>query len=110
MMRSTDKFFKALLHFSLKDIKRIDVSFDPLKNAVDIREFIQGVTARKLLKTNQECIIKTKVLSDNSSPKVKVKFVDDHNLFIDCEHLESSQILELVKLYREKHMKVDSSS
>lgn len=103
-MRTRAKFVREIFNFSLKNIKRLDVRFDPFHpNAGNVREFYQGATIKKFLKTNPECITGATVVSDRSDPLVTVQFRNNHKLVINSRHLESGHIARLIKQFSEIH-------
>lgn len=98
------KFVSEVADFTLQHIKRIEVKFNPLHpNAANVREFYQGVTDKKSIKSNRECILKAKVVSDQSDPEITVQFEDDHKLMINAKHLEASHFLKLLKQFKVLH-------
>lgn len=103
-MRTRAKFVSEILGFSLKNIKRLEVKFDPFHpNAGNVREFYQGATDRKKLMTNPETITKAEIVSDNSDPLVTVQFIDNHKLVINSKYLESNHIAKLIKQFEQVH-------
>lgn len=103
-MRTRQKFIKALLGFSLKNVKRLEVKFDPFHpNAGNVREFYQGVTYKKALKTNPELITKANIVCDRSDPLVTVQFADNHKLVINSKYLESNHIIDLIRQFEATH-------
>lgn len=107
-MRTRAKFAAKLVNFTLKDIKRLEVKFDPFhKNAENIREFYHGATHQRALRTNPECIYKATIVSDRSDPLITVKFQDNHDLVINSAHLESTHILQLIDQFKLKHASIE---
>lgn len=103
-MRTRVKFIQALSGFSLKNLKRLEVKFDPFHpNAANVREFYQGATGKKALRTNPECITKAEIVSDRSDPLVTVQFVDNHKLVLNSKYLESNHILDLIRQFESIH-------
>lgn len=103
-MRTRSKFVKALAGYSLKNIKRIELKFDPFhQNALNVREFWAGVTDYKQLKTNKQVITKAQVVSDGSDPLVTVHYVDNHKLVLNGKHMESSHFLEVIEKFARSH-------
>lgn len=103
-MRTRAKFLKELLGYSLKDIRRLEVQFDPFHpNAASIREFWFGITDRKALKTNPQVVTKTKIVCDRSNPLVTVYFNDSHKLVLDGKYLESGHLLQLIRDFGASH-------
>lgn len=103
-MRTRAKFVRTLAEFSLKNVKRLEVKFDPFHaNAGAVREFYQGATFKKALRTNPECITKVEVVCDQSDPLVKVQFVDNHKLVLNSKHLEPNHIIALIKQFETLH-------
>lgn len=99
-MRTGQKFIHEIFGFSLKNIKRLEVKFDPFhKNAASVREFYQGATIKKRLKTNVECLTRAQVVCDNSDPLVIVQFKNDHKLVINSKYLESNHIVKIIKQF-----------
>lgn len=106
-MRTHLKFIRETVGFSLRNIKRLEVKFDPYHpNAVSIREFYQGATSKKILKTNKEIITKATIVSDLSDPLVTVEFADSHKLVLNGKYLESNHIVKLIKRFEEHHKDV----
>lgn len=103
-MRTRRKFIAEILGFSLKNIKKLEVKFNPFHpNAGNVREFYQGVTAKKSLKTNLETITKASIVTDSSDPLVTVQFTDNHKLVLNSKYLESNHIVKLIKQFEELH-------
>uniref|UniRef100_A0A6G1SNA8 Large ribosomal subunit protein mL53 n=1 Tax=Aceria tosichella TaxID=561515 RepID=A0A6G1SNA8_9ACAR len=103
-MRTRQKFLSELLGYSLKNIRRLEVKFDPFHpNSPNVREFWAGITDRKALKTNPELITKATIVSDQSDPLVTVHFVDNHKLVINGKYLESGHFLQLIKQFGASH-------
>jgi len=103
-MRTRYKFVKTLAGYSLKNIKKLEVKFDPFHpNALNVREFWAGVTDYKQLKTNPLIVTKAQIVSDGSDPLVTVQFIDEHKLVINGKNLESGHFLELIQQFGERH-------
>lgn len=103
-MRTRAKFVKEIFNFSLKNIKRVEVKFNPFHpNAANVREFYQGVTDRKILRTNLETITKADIVCDKSDPLVTVQFLDNHKLVLNSKYLDSDHIVKLIKQFEELH-------
>lgn len=103
-MRTQKKFFQDVLGFSLKNIKRLDVQFNPFHpNANSARIFYFRVTTKKYLKTNPECITRAQVVDDNSDPSVTVQFKDDHKLILNGKYLEPSHFVQLIREFETIH-------
>lgn len=108
-MRNRVKFLSEFAGFNLKHVKRIDVKFNPFhQNAASVREFYQGVCSKKSIKTNPECSLKAKVVSDNDDPLITVQFADDHKLVINGKYLQSYHLLKLLKELKEQHKDEES--
>lgn len=102
-MRSHIKFLRTLPGFSLKNIKRLEVQFDPFHpNAYSIRKFYFGVTTKKYLRTNPQCITRAQVV-DKGDPFVTVQFRDDHKLILDGKYLEPSHFVQLIREFEAVH-------
>jgi hypothetical protein len=103
-MRTRQKFLTELLGYSLKNVRRLEVKFDPFHpNAPNVREFWAGITDKKALKTNPELVIKTTIVSDQSDPMVRVEFVDNHKLILNGKYLESPHFLQLIRQFGVSH-------
>lgn len=103
-MRTRAKFLRELIGYSLKNVRRLEVQFDPFhSNAASVREFWHGITDRKALRTNPEVVTKTKIVCDNSDPLVKVQFVDNHRLILNAKYLESGHLLQLIRQFGAAH-------
>lgn len=108
MMRTRVKFIKTLAGYSLKNIKQLEVQFDPFHpNALNVREFWAGITDYKQLKTNPQVATRTKIVSDGSDPLVTVHFLDNHKLVLNGKHMESGHFLELIEQFGRYHQNVD---
>lgn len=103
-MRTRTKFVRELFGFSLKNIKRLEVKFDPFHpNACNVREFYQGATDKKSLKTNPECVTKAQIACDQSDPLVTVHYQDNHKLVINSKYLESNHIIRVIRQFEALH-------
>ena len=103
-MRTRQKFLHELLGYSLKNIRRLEVKFDPFHpNAPNVREFWAGVTDRKALKTSPELVTKATIVSDQSDPLVTVQFVDNHKLVINGKYFESGHFLQIIRQFGASH-------
>lgn len=103
-MRTRVKFLKELFGFSLKNVKRLEVQFDPFHpNAPNVREFWAGITDKKALKTNPELVTKAKIVSDGSDPLVTVHFQDNHKLVLNGKYMESGHFLQLIRRFEAVH-------
>lgn len=106
-MRNLGKYIAAATNFSLTNIKRLEVKFDPFHpNAVNIREFYYGATLKRRLKKAPECVTKAQIVCDNSDPIVTVQFKDNHKLVINSKYLESAHIVKIIKQFNEIHKDV----
>lgn len=106
-MRTHFKFVGELAHFSLANIKKLEVKFDPFHaNAGNIREFYQGATSRKALRTNLECITRSQVVCDNSDPLVTVQFKDNHKLVLNGKYMESGHFIQIIRQFEQLHKDV----
>lgn len=109
-MRTRAKFVAEVFDFSLKNIKRLEVKFDPFHpNSGNVREFYQGSTTKKALKTNPECITRAQVVCDQSDPLVTVQFQNNHKLVLNSKYLESNHIVKLIKQFSAIHQDVPES-
>lgn len=103
-MRTGPKFLKEVLGYSLKNIRRLEVKFDPFHpNAPNVREFWWGITHFKRLKSNQELVTKAQVVSDGSDPIVTVQFRDNHKLVINGKYMESGHFVNVIKQFEAIH-------
>lgn len=103
-MRSKLKFMKDVVTLSLRNIKRLEVQFDPFHpNASSIRTFYAGVTTKKRLKTNPECVFRAQIVDDNSDPLITVQFKDDHKLILNGRYLEPSHFVQLIQEFEAIH-------
>lgn len=103
-MRTLAKFASQVVGFSLKNIRRIEVKFNPFhENAANIREFYQGVTQKRRSKTNPECIFRAQVVCDNSDPLVTIQFRDNHKLVLNTKHIESGDIVKVIRQFEQIH-------
>lgn len=103
-MRTRTKFLKEVYQLSLKNIKRLEVKLDPFHpNALNVREFYQGVTGKHRLKSNPECITKAVIVCDQSDPLVTVQFQNNHKLVLNSKYLESGHIVRLIRQFGEIH-------
>lgn len=103
-MRTGIKFVNEVYGYSLKNIRRLEVKFDPLHpNAPNVREFWSGITSFKRLKSNPEVVTKAKIVSDGSNPLVTVQFKDNHKLVIDGKYMESSHFVQVIKQFETIH-------
>lgn len=103
-MRTRAKFVHEILNFSLKNLKRLEVKFDPLhQNAGNVREFYHGATTKKFPKTNPECVTKASVVCDRSDPLVTVHFQNNHKLVINSKYLESGHIVRIINQFSQIH-------
>lgn len=107
-MRTRAKFLGEIVGFSLKNIKRLEVKFDPFHpNAPNIREFYFGATGKQPLKTNLECITRAQVVADGSDPLVTVQFQDNHKLVLNGKYLESGHVIKLIRQFEALHTEVE---
>lgn len=103
-MRTRAKFISEAVGFSLKNIKRLEVKFNPFHpNALNVREFLAYATDRKALRTNPTCVSKVQVVADDSDPLVTIQFNNNHKLVLNTKYLESSHIIRLTKQFEEIH-------
>lgn len=103
-MRTRAKFISELFGFSLKNIKKLEAQFDPFHpNAPNVREFWAGVTDKKALKTNPECVVKTQIVSDRSDPLITIQFKDNHRLVLNGKHMESGHFIQLIRQFETIH-------
>lgn len=103
-MRSKVKFMRDVVSLSLKNIKRLEVKFDPFHpNASSVRTFYSGVTTKKRLKSNPECIFRAEIVDDNTDPLVTVQFKDDHKLILNGKYLEPSHFVQLIREFETIH-------
>lgn len=103
-MRSRAKFIQQILGFSLKNVRRLEVKFDPFHpNAHNVREFWAGITDKKALKTNSEIITRARIVCDGSDPLVTVQYRDNHKLVLNGKHLESGHFLQLIRQFEAIH-------
>lgn len=106
-MKARAKLVQEVLDFSLKNIKRVEVKFDPFHpNAISVREFLAATSSRKSIRTNPTCVSKVQVVSDNSDPLVTVQFNNGHKLVLNSKYLESSHLVKLTKQFEEIHKDV----
>lgn len=106
-MRTRSKFLKEVVGYSLKNIKRVEVKFNPFHaNALSVREFFDHTTSKKAIKSNPECVTKVQIVSDNSDPLVTIQFNNNHKLVLNSKHLESNHIIKLCKQFETIHKDV----
>lgn len=93
-----------LVGLSLKNVRRLEVKFDPFHpNAANVREFYQGATSKKPLKTNPECLFKAQIVCDRSDPLVTVQYQDNYKMVINSKDLESNEIVKIIKQEESLH-------
>lgn len=104
-MRTRAKFVAEFANkFTLKDIKRVDIKFNPFHpNSGNVREFYHAITDRKALRSNPECVTKSHIVCDTSDPLVTVKFNDNHKLVINGKYLESNHFVKLIRHFQAIH-------
>lgn len=106
-MRPRAKFVQEALGFSLKNIKRVEVKFNPFHpNALSVREFLASTCTQRSIRTNPTCVSKVQVVSDDSDPLVTVQFNNGHKLMLNSKYLESSHLVKLTKQFEEIHKDV----
>lgn len=93
---------RELVDFSLKQVRRIEVKFDPFHaNAAAVREFYQEATARRRLKASPEIVTRAQVVCDNSDPLVTLQFANNHKLVLNAKHLQAAHIVKLIKKFEQ---------
>lgn len=106
-MRTRLKFIKEAADYSLKNIKRVEVKFNPFHpNALSVREFFDQTTSKKALKTNPQCVTRVQVVTDDSDPLVTIQFNNSHKLVLNSKYLESNHIIKLCKQFEDIHKDV----
>ncbi|XP_064652882.1 large ribosomal subunit protein mL53-like [Lineus longissimus] len=87
--------YRQMKNFHLRGVNKVKLSFDPFHESVNsVRQMVFLMSADRVQMSNDNCKIKTEILSNMSEPQIDVDFTDGRKAIIKTANLSTLEILD----------------
>lgn len=96
--------YREVRKFRLQPVKKLTFQFDPFHESANaVRNFLFHLSARRVRRTNQACIIKTDIVNDRSEPSISLDLHNGLNVLFKCESLNTFDLAQQFNYLVEKY-------